>query len=247
MIHIFSAFLMLIQRTEIQKDFKFLNKISKNFKGKLSLVPILLQSLSYNKVFRLYKQSLILETELLLDTVTNDFKGLNEIVVLDIGCGLGGYHLGYLSESSRPKVKLYLMDKSELNFDALEYGHGESDRFYNSLKVSKVFLDSKKSTDSEIYTVEAINDFPRTVPIKLDLVVSFISWGFHYPLEVYWTEILQKMRVNTSVLLIDIRKGSESHAFLYNQDNIEIKILFSHDKFDRVKIIKNKDRSINAI
>jgi hypothetical protein len=74
------------------------------------------------------------------------------------------------------------------------------------------------------------------LPIKIDLVISFISWGFHYPLEEYWKDILARINLSESIMVLDVRRGTSSFNFLYSQDNLRVDLIESNDKYDRVKI-----------
>jgi hypothetical protein len=73
------------------------------------------------------------------------------------------------------------------------------------------------------------------LPTRIDLVVSFISWGFHYSLEEYWKAILDRINYE-SVIVLDIRRGASSFSFLYSQNNLKIDLIESYDKYNRVKI-----------
>jgi hypothetical protein len=190
----------------------------------------------YRKVFIAYEAVTITESNLLCELILKEFPE-GELTILDIGVGIGGYHKKWLRESNN-NATLFLMDNSEFNLKSLSYGHGISDRYYNSLLLTKKFLNNINNPKVEIETIEIKKEYPDKIPHRLDLIVSFISWGFHYPLEDYWSTIIQKMTFNSSIILIDIRKHSPSYNFLQEQIDLSYKIVSSNEKYDRVLIRK---------
>ena len=234
--NILTAFLILLQRTDIQNNFlsgKFRSTYAKF--NILSTLVILANSFRHKKIFQLYYESIKKESELICNLVTDNFKKRTKIIILDIGCGIAGYHSNFLNLKSK-STYLYLMDNSEFNLKALRYGFGASNRYYNSLHLAKNFLSKNNcSSGNSIFLIETKKDFPHMLPIKIDLVVSFISWGFHYPLEEYWEAILNRINYE-SIIVLDVRRGTKSFNFLYSQNNCKIDLIESYDKYDRVKI-----------
>ena len=43
----------------------------------------------------------------------------------------------------------------------------------------------------------------------MDIIVSFIAWGFHFPLITYLDNVIKLMHNNT-ILIIDIRKTNDT-------------------------------------
>ena len=130
------------------------------------------------------------------------------------------------------------MDNSEFNIRALSYGHGNSDRYYNSLFLTKNFLNDVDNSKVKVEAIEIKKDYPGKIPNHLDLIISFISWGFHYSLEDYWSTIIQRMSLNSSIILVDVRKNSQSYSFLKEQTNFSLEIISSDSKSDRILIRK---------
>jgi hypothetical protein len=238
--HVYSfltALLILLQRTDIQKSnsiiLKNINRLTKN---KLNIVNVLFHSLSYNKVFYAYEIETVNESNLLCKLILEEFPEKN-LTILDIGVGIGGYHKKWIREHSHSST-LYIMDNSEFNIRALSYGHGDSDRYYNSLFLTKNFLNNVDSSKVKVESIEIKKDYPGKIPNHLDLIVSFISWGFHYSLENYWSTIIQRMSLNSSIILVDVRKNSQSYSFLKEQTNFSLEIISSDFKSDRILIRK---------
>jgi SAM-dependent methyltransferase len=232
----FSALLILLQRTDIQKSNSIIRKnFNRLTKNKFNIINVLFQSLSYNKVFYAYENEIVNESNLLCKLILEEFPAKN-LTILDIGCGIGGYHKKWIGERSNSSI-LYLMDNSEFNIRALSYGYGNSDRYYNSLFLTKFFLSNDGSSKVKIESIEIKKEYPDKIPNHLDLIISFISWGFHYSLEDYWSTIIQKMN-QTSIILIDVRKNSQSYIFLKEQNNFSLEIISSNSKSDRVLVRK---------
>jgi len=232
-----TALLILLQRTGIQKSnsilLKNFNRLTKN---KFNFINVLFHSLSYNKVFYAYEIETVNESNLLCKLILEEFPEKN-LTILDIGVGIGGYHKKWFREHSNSST-LYIMDNSEFNIRALSYGHGNSDRYYNSLFLTKNFLNDVDSSKVKVESIEIKKDYPGKIPNHLDLIISFISWGFHYSLEDYWSTIIQKMSLNSSIILVDVRKNSQSYSFLKEQTNFSLEIISSDSKSDRMLIRK---------
>jgi hypothetical protein len=48
---------------------------------------------------------------------------------------------------------------------------------------------------------------------KYDLIISFISLGFHYHIDTYWKEMLDSINTN-GLIVLDIRNHSSSYEFI---------------------------------
>jgi SAM-dependent methyltransferase len=173
--------------------------------SKFKIITVLFRSLSYNKIFSAYEIETVNESDLLCKLILEEFPEKN-LTILDIGCGIGGYHKKWIGQHNSSST-LLLMDNSEFNARALSYGHGSSDRYYNSLFLTRNYLDNDYSSKVKVVPIEIKKEYPGKIPNQLDLIVSFISWGFHYSLEDYWSTITKKMSLNSSIILVDIRKN----------------------------------------
>ena len=133
------SFLILIQRTDIQKtNSKIINRFNTMTKNRFNLIILFIRSFNYKKIFVSYESDIIPESNLLDSLILKEFSN-KDLNILDIGCGISGYHRKYAKVTER-RVNLYLMDNSELSFKALSYGHGNPNRYYNSLFLTKKFL-----------------------------------------------------------------------------------------------------------
>ena len=128
--------------------------------------------------------------------------------VLDVGCGVAGLavHI-YRHYGGDGSLRLYLMDRTE-TVSSISYGLASTTgEFYNSLEVTRNLLVSNEIPDQCIVTLEARDDRRIVVAEPLDLVVSTISWGFHYPVATYLEQAHERLAPGGR-LIIDVRKGS---------------------------------------
>lgn len=122
--------------------------------------------------------------------------------VLDIGCGIAGW-LCCLPDYANPEI--YLIDKTQVDKD-LYYGFKPKTSFYNSMDIAKKNLIENGIKKCKIFMHEADNTIPFKT--KFDLIVSFISCGFHYPIETYLDQIYEKLTIG-GVFIVDLRLGTE--------------------------------------
>jgi SAM-dependent methyltransferase len=157
--------------------------------------------------------------------------------VLDIGCGLGGIDL--LIYQHYGKVNIHLFDKSERK--DVFYGFNKEYCFYNDLAMAEDLLTINGIGINNIFTYEAGEASPFIR--KYNLIISLISWGFHYPVTKYLTEVTQCMQ-GDSVLILDIRKGvgGETQLEKYFED---VKIIQEHRKYNRIKCTKKINHTAN--
>lgn len=101
-------------------------------------------------------------------------KGKN---IIDIGCGLGLM----MSHLTNEFDNIHLVDKTGFERKKRKKGYGslESFGFYNDLDFAKELVSKNTKATVETYG-------PNNIPnIKYDAIISFYSWGFHYPIETY--------------------------------------------------------------
>ena len=112
--------------------------------------------------------------------------------VLDIGCGLGIYDLA-LHDFYKNNIKFHLLDKTttEEEEKKLYYGYNKKGAFYNNLNYTKEFLMLNGIDEKNINCIivnddnNVTNKYLQDNLSNVDLIISIISWGFHYPVETY--------------------------------------------------------------
>jgi len=127
--------------------------------------------------------------------------------ILDIGAGLGGIDLTlYHHFDSHPT--LYLLDKEGwlprrhggYHVSAKDFPH------YHSFQCTRRFLEVNGVPVEKIKTIDiATQSFPVE---KLDLVISLLSWGFHFSVDTYIQDVYRQLK-SGGRLVIDIRKGTD--------------------------------------
>jgi SAM-dependent methyltransferase len=125
--------------------------------------------------------------------------------ILDIGCGYA-----HISDMFQKKygTELYLLDgniseNSEHATRAAKYGSAENFMFYVSADDLKKEWDRKGMN----YTFIDAKDPQIADDIKFDLVYSWISCGFHYPVSTY-KKLIQKHTTAQSTTIMDFRRKS---------------------------------------
>ena len=117
------------------------------------------------------------------------------------------------------------------------YSYRERGCYYNSLATSKNILEMNGVPSQDIFLQEAENNLIK-FDVKFDLVVSLISWGFHYPLSTYLDQVYERMAPG-GVLILDVRKVPTSNPITQLKNMFgNIKILYESDKHARVMVIK---------
>ncbi len=138
---------------------------------------------------------------------------------MDIGAGIAGIDLvlsNYLNLD-----EIILVDKT-MHDSKVHYLHQETGSFYNSLVSAKDLLIRGGVEPDRIQTVTAPNDGVIPCPAEsVDLVISTISWGFHYPVPFY-LESVYKILTDEGVLIIDVRKPSIGLEELRSYFNVDI-------------------------
>jgi SAM-dependent methyltransferase len=129
--------------------------------------------------------------------------------VLDIGCGLAGIDL-FLHRHYGGGFNLVLLDRDGRSGSF--YGFRAEAAYYNSLALARALLCANGVPDAGIATFDLDRDgFPGGAPY--DLVVSLLSWGFHYPVGVYLERVLGALAPG-GVVIMDVRKGTDGEQQL---------------------------------
>jgi len=111
---------------------------------------------------------------------------------IDIGCGIG-YQTAELSKLL-PNVHFIMLDKSG-NEDPVSYS--ELGYVHNNLVLTKQY--AKKHVNGSVYDVNEYN-----WSSSAQVVYSTLSWGWHYPIELYLDQVLE---IAPRYIIIDARKN----------------------------------------
>lgn len=130
-------------------------------------------------------------------------------VAVDIGCGIGVQDIFLMNKL--PKVDVLLIDKTYTE-KKIWYGYKKEGAFYNSFEeTTNMMIDN--GYEKRISFQEALNGIIQLPNNSVDLITSFISWGFHYPVETYLDEALRVMKPGAT-LIIDVRKQTNGYSKL---------------------------------
>lgn len=129
--------------------------------------------------------------------------------VLDIGCGIGG--IDVLIGKDHPECGFSMLDRDGME-STVYYGFKAEGAKYNYLSSTKEFMVDNGIDADKIYTYNVdAGEFPFDK--KFNVIISLISWGFHYPVSTYVNRVADMMD-KKSILIIDIRHGSGGYEQL---------------------------------
>ena len=133
--------------------------------------------------------------------------------ILDIGCGVGGIDIPLFEHYGRPRdLQFYLLDKTSTT-PQVYYGFQARGAYYNSLAITRKLLESNGIPAASIHLLEATDDCRITLPGPLDLVISLLSWGYHYPVETYLPAV-HRLLAPGGTLILDVRENTAGEKML---------------------------------
>lgn len=139
--------------------------------------------------------------------------------ILDIGCGLGITDICLFEHYNRDEeIQFHYFDKTEFA-DELFFGYKKEAAFYNNLEMTKRLAVDYGIPESNITCIEATKNNLLGLN-KMDLIISAIAWGFHFPISTYLEEVVNLMH-DDSVLILDIRAGTGGMEELSKYFHIE--------------------------
>lgn len=147
--------------------------------------------------------------------------------ILDIGCGLGAIDILLSKRYNQPE--LFLMDNSEIN-KKIYYGFKKKGACYNSFEETEKLM---KVNYIKNYNLIDIKGQRLPVFEKMDLVISLLSCGYHYPVTEY-LDYINTILSGTGALVIDVREYT---------DGIEI----IKEVFPNIQEISHYNKSIRII
>ncbi|MDX1951810.1 MAG: hypothetical protein SFY81_06475 [Verrucomicrobiota bacterium] len=214
---------VLLQRTQLQKyHFKFLKKIGIDYSKWL-----------VDWESRRHHEEI---SAGFLKSLQEDFNSLKPALperldnLLDIGCGIAGIDV-LLNDHYKGQLNINLLDRTSIE-SRVYYDFHKQGAFYNSLELARETLIVNGVAPERIRLFEA-NDHNR-IPLKepVDLVLSLISWGFHYPVATYLSEV-ERILAPEGRLILDIRQGSGGMEDLIRAF-ARVEVLFQNPKYARV-------------
>jgi SAM-dependent methyltransferase len=127
--------------------------------------------------------------------------------IMDFGCGIAALDALLFQHYDGQVQTLHLVDRSQINKE-IYFGFERQAAFYNSLEWAKKTLTANGVPEDRIRLIEAPPDgrLPHIVP--LDLVVSVLSWGFHFPISTYLDSVCDRL-APAGRLIVDVRRNTD--------------------------------------
>ena len=142
------------------------------------------------------------------------------------------------------KVDFYLLDGTRIEEKVFYMFEGKG-AFYNSLDVAREVLMDNKIRKDKIHLIEANDDNDiKITNEKMDLVISLISWRFHYPVETYLDKV-SNLLSEEGIIIMDIRKNTNGIDVI-KQKFSKFDIIFETPKYQKVSFCSSKLR-MNSI
>lgn len=200
------------------------------FKIPMSIIVWIESCLYKEKIKNKYKKDMVSE----FDTIKK-YIPVSSKRILDIGCGVAGIDILIYQQTH---AEIYLLDKTLVDSDVY-YGFKDKGSYYNSLSIAREQLTANGVPDAQIHTQEVVDDYSQIGSSQegFDLIISLISWGFHYPVSVYKNQVYKNLAPH-GVLIIDIRKDSQGKQEL--EELFSVTPIYDFGKYVRFLCKKNE-------
>lgn len=122
-------------------------------------------------------------------------------MIADIGCGYGFFDL-FAARDLGCAVTLIDLESNERR----HFGFQKEGAAYSSLRVARALLEANGVAPDRIITLNPGRDDMLAAP-KADLAVSFLSCGFHYPVDLY-RDFLDRVVRPDGHVIVDLRAAT---------------------------------------
>jgi SAM-dependent methyltransferase len=189
---------LILQRSEIIQDQPNHNQYIKAWmRGEAEPLLRLVDEIGADDLIRRAAAFILLEYEELQAILAENSRG----AVTDIGCGYGFFDL-FLAQDFDCKLTLIDLEVTEER----HFGFQQTGSAYSDLGVTKAFLQANGIAANRITTKNPEKQSVARIRDQ-DLVVSFISCGFHYPWSTYATFFEKAVKPGGQIIL-DFRRGN---------------------------------------
>ncbi len=158
--------------------------------------------------------------------------------VLDIGCGVAGFDVllaEHYAGQAGGRPDFHLLDKTRVE-NSVFYGFKPHGAFYSSLDVARRMMVANGTPEKCVHLHEATATNEIGIDGPVDLIVSLISWGFHYPLETYLNRVCELLG-GGGMLIVDVRKGTGGLELLRRKLG-QVSVLHEEERFQRIRALK---------
>lgn len=126
--------------------------------------------------------------------------------VLDVGCGIAGIDVLLFRHYGRSEDLVFHLLDSSSTAELLTYGLKDEAEFYNSLEIAVETLAANGVPRDRVEAHEVADGAEVQLP-GADLVLSLLSWGFHYPVATYLDAVHEALPPGGRAIL-DVRDGT---------------------------------------
>lgn len=167
------------------------------------------------------------EFDLIKEYLPNDV-----INIMDIGCGIGLIDI-FLNQHYVDCKKFSLLDKNYID-SKIVYGFSEKYESYNVSNITKNFLINNYIDSNKLDLIDVDSKYVIK-PESIDLCISLVSMGYHYPISIYF-ELLKTISHEKTVFIFDIATEYQSIEDIRKKFNT-VKVIDSVNiKHPRVRI-----------
>lgn len=137
--------------------------------------------------------------------------------VMDVGCGIGVVDILLARSAAISKIALVDIEENGRK----HHGFEKEGAAYNSLEKAGRFVKANIGDDATVITINPKNQSMKSSDIgKYNLIVSFISCGFHYPAETYSSEF-KDLLSEDGIIILDLRRSVDHSQFLRDFEIVE--------------------------
>ena len=151
--------------------------------------------------------------------------------VLDIGCGLCG--IDVLIHNNHEVGNFYLFDYDRTDKKVF-FGFNKTGAAYNSFNEAKEMIHINICPEKTFF-YKFVDAAKEKIPdTKYDLVISLLSCGYHYPIDIYLQDILNNLD-RDGIFIFDSRNTETANALNMLRDKfLDITILPVDNKANKV-------------
>ena len=190
--------LLLLQRNEFLSSTQV--KIRKLF-GRALFTKFLIYFFQEKNLNKKVHDQIQKEFESIKDYLPRDIKN-----IMDIGCGIGLIDI-FFNKFYHGTTNFYLLDKNYID-NKIVYGFSEDYESYNISTITKNFLINNNIENNKLNLIDVEGKY-YIEPNSIDLCVSLVSMGYHYPLSIY-LELLKNACHEKTVFIFDIATEYQS-------------------------------------